>query len=601
VATDPSHQAPDTPTPEAATARHATLQEGTAHSSLDGAQVGTIFGAIAAAADGADVGITVTLRRGAEPEHLYYNDAACRILGYERDELARIEPLSLVVPEDLQRMRANYSRRVQNESPTTNSSCTIVRKDGTRRQIMYAVANATLDGQPVMVGFFFDITDRRRTEADLSRSEERFRRLIQGAPDGIAIIIEGRIAFVNEVATRMFGVDKSALLLGEGILDWVHPAQRDQMQSRTQTVLDGGTLSPTEYRLQGADGVERIIEVASISIEFEGKPAILAIGRDVTTRKALEAQYLRNDRLAAVGRLAADVAHEVNNPLAYMRLNAEYLERCLPELAADPSLTTTLMARLAELRQGVDHVATIVGDLLRFSRAHDAAMSTVVVDDVVGAAVRMMRREIEPRADLVVHPGATIRAFANPQRLEQVLVNLLINAAQAVASKGQRGRVEVKTFDDEGQPCVEISDDGPGIPAEALPYVFDPFFTTKPVGQGTGLGLAISRNLVNGMGGRIDVESRPGEGATFRVLLAPVGSQASAHEVPEATLRPPARPRRRVLVVDDDEALRHMCARMLSQRDVQIFDDADEALSLLENSDGYDIVLLGSELARVER
>ena len=269
-----------------------------------------------------------------------------------------------------------------------------------------------------------------------------------------------------------------------------------------------------------------LLEVSSVSFEYEGKPAVLSMARDVTRAEgSSSAQLVQADRLAALGTMAAGVAHEINNPLAYVMLNLEWIARKLPELERDPSASQAL---IGDARRGA---ASRRRARRRRSSASSAASRAPTARR--GGSVDVAARGRSRRSGSPATRSATARAsstlvraarpvWANESRLEQVFLNLLVNAAQAMpegdarrATRSASGRGQ----DGERRVVLEVSDTGAGIPPDVLPRIFDPFFTTKPVGVGTGLGLSICHGIVTSLGGQIEVDSEPGEGTTFRVVL----------------------------------------------------------------------------------
>jgi signal transduction histidine kinase len=225
------------------------------------------------------------------------------------------------------------------------------------------------------------------------------------------------------------------------------------------------------------------------------------------------------DRMASVGTLAAGVAHEINNPLAFILANLEF---AIGELG-DAGASAEVSPALTEARAGPLRVREIVRDLRAFSRAEPGGSEVVDPRSVLQSAIGLAQNEIRHRARLDVDAGEIPLVVASERRLGQVLVNLLINAAQAIPEGRAAENVVCATTGTapDGRARIEISDTGSGIAPELLGQIFDPFFTTKPVGVGTGLGLSICHGIVAALGGEIQVESAAGKGSTFRVLLPP--------------------------------------------------------------------------------
>ena len=248
------------------------------------------------------------------------------------------------------------------------------------------------------------------------------------------------------------------------------------------------------------------------------------------------------DRMASVGTLAAGVAHEINNPLAFILANVEF---ALAELRGRGGRATEVLRALGEARDGGLRVREIVRDLKAFSRAGRGGQRAVDLRRVLQSALGLAQNEIRHRARLEVDVGDIPPVMGSEHRLGQVFLNLLINAAQAIP-EGRAAENVVRAITataPDGRALVEISDTGTGIPPDVLPRIFDPFFTTKPVGVGTGLGLSICHGIVSGLGGEIHVESTLGRGTTFRVLLA-AARPARARRTPPRPLPPPPVPRR---------------------------------------------------------
>jgi two-component system NtrC family sensor kinase len=239
--------------------------------------------------------------------------------------------------------------------------------------------------------------------------------------------------------------------------------------------------------------------------------------------RASQSRLMQSDRLVALGRTVASVGHEINNPLAYVITNLAYAHGELSHARGELSekARRELLEALDEAREGSERVRFIAQDLKTLARSDDESIGPVKVADVVSEVARMASHELQGRARLTVNCANVPPVRANPTRLGQVLLNLIVNGAQAI-TPGQAERNEVRVTARQsapGQVTVDVSDTGCGIPPENLERIFDPFFTTKPVGEGTGLGLAVCLNIVRSLGGSITVDSTPGRGTTFHVTL----------------------------------------------------------------------------------
>jgi CheY-like chemotaxis protein/signal transduction histidine kinase len=323
----------------------------------------------------------------------------------------------------------------------------------------------------------------------------------------------------------------------------------------------------------------------------------VAVFRDVTAEKNAQEQLMVSDRMASIGLLAAGVAHEINNPLAVVIGNVELALEELDALALeprDPKHLSNLRAELDDVRNAGNRVRDIARDLKLFSRAEEGKVTTEVdVRAVAESAIRLAWNEIRHRARLQKDLDDVPAVRVNESRLGQVILNLLVNAAQAIREgNAQENVIRIATERDErGDVLIAVSDTGPGIPADVLHRLFTPFFTTKPAGVGTGLGLAICRRIITSFGGDISVESRVGRGTTFRVRLpASKGTQSS-----RAPARPPSdapAERASILVIDDEEAVIRAIQRVLGARHrVTGYSRAADALKTIADGARYDLII----------
>jgi len=307
-----------------------------------------------------------------------------------------------------------------------------------------------------------------------------------------------------------------------------------------------------------------------------------------------QAQLVARDRLASIGTLAAGVAHEINNPLAYIKANldlvAESLRRpCRTPDGCDPELTTMV----DEAREGAERVRKIVRGLKTFSRADEEHRTVLDVRSVLETAISMATNEIKHRAGLVKRFERVPDVHADESRLVQVFTNLLVNAAQAIP-EGQANRnvITIETRSDgRGRALVEVSDTGRGISKADLGRVFEPFFTTKPVGVGTGLGLSVCHGIVTSLGGEIGVESAMGRGTMFRVALPPAGADAGRLAVTPELESTEAVRGARVLVVDDDPLVGAAVRRALADdHEVAVVESGAAALAHISEGERYDVI-----------
>jgi PAS domain S-box-containing protein len=348
--------------------------------------------------------------------------------------------------------------------------------------------------------------------------------------------------------------------------------------------------APVEIRWLGRDGTPVWTEQrVTAELDAEGRvAAIEGIARDVTEQKTLRARLAVADRLASVGTLAAGVAHEINNPLAYVAANLAFV-RDRVERTGGPDAAEMHQA-LTDALEGAARVRDIVQRLRRFGRPGEARRQPVDLRGEVEASISLARNEISHRARLEVELGPLPSVLAAEHELGQVFVNLLLNAAQAIPEgRAPANVVRLAGRTEGGFAVVEVRDTGVGIPPENLRRIFDPFFTTKPPGQGTGLGLSIVHGIVSSLGGTIEVESEQGMGTVFRVRLPATSDAERPAAAPPAP--PPAPPRGRVLVLDDEPLVARAIARALEAHEVSELTSPREALRRVEGGERWDVVV----------
>jgi len=373
-----------------------------------------------------------------------------------------------------------------------------------------------------------------------------FRRLVENAPDAIVVSRQGMVLYANAAAARLLGHDDVSELVGKP-MTFLDRRSAEVMRRRVeQMAATGERLVPREYPARRRDGSEITAEIASTIIEFDGAPAVLAYARDVTDRTRLRAQLAHADRLASLGTMAAGVAHEINNPLSSMALAAEMLS------------TQVESPLVAELRTGLDRIAAIVRDLRFFGRDDEELPGPMDLGSAIDAAERLVQHEIRPRGILVKKFGELPLVVGVPRRIEQVFVNLLLNAAHALEDKVD-GHIVMTSQATAEHVTVAVEDNGAGIPAESLAVIFEPFFTTRSGGGGTGLGLSICRDIVVRTGGDLIARSTVGQGTTMEVRLPRFKGERIEPSVPAPPRLPvevrPVTNRWRVLVIDNEPSI----------------------------------------------
>ena len=544
-----------------------------------------------------------------ETDALWMGDAVRRCWGWEVETVTIGWWLERLHPDEAERVRAGLYEAIESGRGAWWDEYRFRRADGTyapvydRGYVMRDVA-----GKPRrMIGSMMDVSERRHMEETLRASEERFRTLV-GSLDDLVFTLD-RSQRVDAVFGRWLAREgrrpqdlvgqRAALLLG---LD-----AESGLEAGCRQALAG---ERADLEADAADGTRQIHASLSPMHDAAGQvTGVVGLVRDITEQKRVQEQLLLSDRMASVGTLAAGVAHEINNPLAAVIVNLDYLAKQVGELRATdgkhsplPQRHLTLLARVAELeeplregRAAVDRVRQIVRDLKVFSRSEsaDEKPGPVDVEHVIDSSLRMAWNEIRHRAHLVKEYGGVPPVAGSESRLGQVFLNLVVNAAQAIR-EGQvdRNRIAVTTRLDGRRVIVEVADTGSGMAPEVLRKLFTPFFTTKPVGAGTGLGLSICHRIVTAMGGQITVESQLGRGTTFRVSL-PLADLEQPRPAPPPVQRGRSAGRRgRVLVIDDELYVANALVRTLArEHDVALFVRAADALARIQDGERYDVIL----------
>jgi PAS domain S-box-containing protein len=412
-----------------------------------------------------------------------------------------------------------------------------------------------------------DITRRKQAQMALEASERRYRQLTEASLDAIVVADqEQRILLFNPAAERIFGYQAEEVV-GQPLTMLLPAEFQDSHQLGFRRFVDtrqGRILGRTvELRGRRKDGTEFPLELSISALDLGGDFQFLGAIRDLTERNRLRAMMVQTEKLASIGQLSAGVAHEINNPLAFVANNLIVLQRDIKGLMTLLDIYEKARDRLAQVdpessRQaktvaeeidldyirdnldrvlnrtsdGVQRVTHIVHSMRNLARSAPPEFQEAQIAELVNMSLEMIggqARHANIKVELDFDPTVP-KVKCVPTQLSQVLLNMLINALQAITAtpRPQGGRIRVATRGLGSEILIEIADSGCGIAPEDRSRLFDPFFTTKPVGEGTGLGLSIAHGIITGHGGRIEVESQPGEGTCFRIYL-PLNPQEARH------------------------------------------------------------------------
>jgi PAS domain S-box-containing protein len=379
-----------------------------------------------------------------------------------------------------------------------------------------------IEGKPMgILGVSRDITERKKAEEVLRISEERYRLLVENANEAILVAQDGMLRFFNTRVIEILGYSREELA-SKPFIEFIHSEDQSMVAGRYMARLGGGEV-PSGYSFRVVDkaGDVRWVEISAVVINWEGRPATLNFLTDITERKKaeedkqrMEEQLLLAGRLAAVGELSAGVAHELNNPIAAIQGFAQLL-------AARNDLDETTKNDLGIVYREAQRAAKITQNLLSFARKHEPEKQLISFNEVIGKTLELQAYQMKVNnIELVVDFAADLpKTMADFFQMQQVFINLVNNAEQAMVGAHGKGKFVVKTQQVGNMIQISFADNGLGIPEENMKRIFDPFFTTKEVGKGTGLGLSICYGIVEAHGGRIYDRSKLGEGATFVVEI----------------------------------------------------------------------------------
>jgi len=520
---------------------------------------------------------------------LYLNPTLERLLGMSLEQ-SHTGWAEGIHPEDRERVLSSWHAAVEALELWRSSHRTVL-PDGTVHWMDVQAAPIWDEERHLgFVGMVHDVTEYKRLEQALRDSERRFRVMAEFSPLGICLTdAAGEHVYSNAAWQRQLGLPDAALTRG-GWIHALHPDDRDRVATNWMKAAKEGQPYQARHRWVHPDGTIVHAQVHFSPIR-EGSDLLgfVGVGEDVTERLALEQQVLQSQKMEAIGNLAGGIAHDFNNMLAVINGYSELLLAGLRPGAP-------MQAYVAEISKAGDRAANLTRQLLAFSRKQLLETKVLDLNDVVQKVDRMLRRLIGEDIELVtlLDPGLG-RVKADPGQVEQVLMNLAVNARDAMP---QGGRLLLRTRNAEAREIravtvaggsyvvVEVEDTGCGMQPEVLEHIFEPFFTTKEQGRGTGLGLATVYGIVKQSGGYIDVASEPGAGSRFTIYLPQVEEQAPAEEGFTQRVLPSGS--ETILLVEDEPMVRAMVRTVLAECGYTVLEamQGDDALRLAEEHEG---------------
>lgn len=472
----------------------------------------------------------------------------------------------------------------------------------------YHLARSRLRSQKLAGKLMVEIRERRSSEQRMAQSEERYRVLVENSPDAILLYQRERTVFVNRAGLSLLGAQTQEQLLGKSIFEFVHPDFHDVVRERIARMTSERSIPPTvEGRLMRLDGSTVEVEVVTVPFMSDGELTLQVTVRDITERRreeheraGLEAALRQSQRLEAIGTLTGGIAHDFNNILGSIVGNIQLLLQDLPE--SHPAWRSA-----QEIASATHRARDLVKRLTAFSTQQEAPRTPIELAPLIAEVQQLLRPALPAGVSLVCEvPPDTPAVMADATQLHQVLVNLCTNAWQSMSSgQGAIGIVVSTMPADEARRqsqialqgaaryvCIEVRDNGSGIPAEILDRIFEPFFTTKRAGEGIGLGLAMVHGIVQSHKGAIAVSSHVGVGTTFRIYLP--ASESPAPAVQPLRESPARGANQHVLYIDDEEPLVFLVTRMLERSGYRCTGETDprKAVAAVRRDPGaFDLVI----------
>jgi PAS domain S-box-containing protein len=539
------------------------------------------------------------------------NKKGCEVLGYEQGEIVRKNWFDTLIPEEIRReVKEVFKKLMAGEvEPVAYFENPVFNKKGEERIIAWHnVILKDIDGKIIgTLSSGEDITERKKAEEALHASEARYRLLAENVRDVIwATDMDLRFTYVSP-SVKYMGDRTAEEVTSMSLGQLLAPSSQELAMKTFAEELVMANMKPLDPNRSRTLEVELIRRDGSgywaeLKMSFmrgpNGQPVgILGVMRDITERRqaeeqrrALEQKAQLASRLASVGELASGVAHEINNPLTGVIGYAELLMQ--------EDVPKHIKNDLAIIHDGAQRVAGIVKGLLKFARQTKPERVPVNINEILEVTLRLRAYELETsniKVTARLAPDLPM-TIADPGQLQQVFLNLIINAEMEMRLAHGKGKLTINTQRTDSIIRICVKDNGPGIARGNLDKIFDPFFTTREAGQGTGLGLSICHGIVVEHGGRIWAESQPRKGATFIVELPVIKHKTTAKRAP-ATHEARGATRANILVVDDEHTVRQLLSQILSEEGhkVETTDDGKDALDRITHK-VYDLILVDMRL-----
>lgn len=518
----------------------------------------------------------------------FANPAAHALFGFPGSQLVGMR-VADIVPAEVREDVAERENAALAGEPQQYETV-VLRADGDCRAVSVSTAPLREGDENEITGVVAslrDITNERRASDAVARSEARYQRLVETAPDAIFTVdLEGRLTSVNHAFEEAFGRARDELV-GTCFTDLLE-SSHGQIVRQLFTATAAGRRSQAETRYRDIRGELCTGSVTATPVVEDGQiRGCLGIIRDVTGERRLADQLLQREKLAAVGQLVSGVAHELNNPLAGVLAFAQLLE-------ASPAGDADQQEAVRAIHKEAKRAARIVSNLLLFARERDPERTRTDLNAVLIDALELRRYVLRTQqVEVVTELDPSLPAvWADPFQLQQVVLNFITNSEYALKGVDHQKRIVLRSWVSNDRVYASVADNGSGIESEVIDRVFNPFFTTKEVGEGTGLGLSISHGIIRQHGGHIGVESTPGGGATFTIDL-PLSPLTSAKPESATVGARRGSASSTFLIVDDEPSIRRAIVRYLLREGhaVDAASSGEEALARMADR-RYDAILL---------
>jgi len=519
---------------------------------------------------------------------IYANPAVQKTVGYTLDEIEKLPDQFIVIhPDDRMFVLDQLRRRLEGEKLEEPYETRLVRKDGGERRCLISGIRVDYKGKLAVLGNIIDITDRFKAEQALRESEEMFRMMGENSGDAVFLIQDEKFIYINPQVSKLSGFTEEVFLSGGlGIYDLISPESIEMVKQRHKTRIAGGE-APSQYDLDiiCADGSRLNWEVKVAGFIWKGKFTTMITGRDITERKLMQQQMLFAQKAESVQRLAGGIAHDFNNLLVGILGNASLLKSAAGD---DPRFINALDQVESAARQA----AGLTGQLLAYARGGRYQPVPINLAALTKETLPLLKASVGDAVKIELDfPGQLPAIEADRSQFEQIILNLTLNAAEAMSFKGKLALRGDLIENDAGRWVrLHFEDTGPGLTADVMEHIFDPFFSTKETGRG--MGMAVVYGIVQSHRGHIDMGNLPHGGAHFTLSFPAL--EVKAKEPVSQRPEEAAGKGETILIVDDEKIVRDVAKSILESHGYEVLSasSGDDAIRALAERDDIGLVLL---------